>query len=383
MLLDKGLDHFTYLGRGPMENYADRKRGSDVGLYSSTVAEQRTPYAKPIESGNHEDVRWAAVTGAGLPGLLAKPAGVLLQVSAQPYTDEVMTPIEYAVDLPPSESTVLTLAVKTLGVGSNGCGPRPLEGYLVWSDPATFSYVLQAVPSASTSDDLSALGYGRRLPDRVAPVLARCDDNGKVELTTATRDAKIEYAYQADGSGSVWQGYSGPFEHEPSALLSVRARVADCPPYEGVVAVPAIDRRARWKVTATSSFERGEGEPAHALDGSLDTFWHSRWSPSVAPPPHSLTIDFGQPLNIAAVVYEARRDMDHGHVKDYEVYLSRDGKTWGQPVARGTFSKGALTQTIRLAQPVSGRFLKFVALTEQSGAPYATAAELSVIEAGK
>jgi beta-galactosidase len=119
------------------------------------------------------------------------------------------------------------------------------------------------------------------------------------------------------------------------------------------------------------------------LDGSLDTFWHSRWSPSVAPPPHSLTIDFGQPLNVAAVVYEARRDMDHGHVKDYEVYLSRDGNTWGEPVARGTFRKGALTQTIRLPEPVSGRFLKFVALSEQSGAPYATAAELNVIEAGK
>ena len=45
--------------------YADRKRGSDVGLYTGTVRGNMTPYAKPMENGNHEDVRWAAVTGTG------------------------------------------------------------------------------------------------------------------------------------------------------------------------------------------------------------------------------------------------------------------------------------------------------------------------------
>ena len=126
LLLDKQLDQFTYLGRGPMENYPDRKRGFDVGLYTSTVRENMTPYAKPMECGNHEDVHWAALTGKDLPGLIAQadPDRGLLAVSALPYTDEVMTPIEYTVDLPASESTVVTLAVKTLGVGSNGCGPR-------------------------------------------------------------------------------------------------------------------------------------------------------------------------------------------------------------------------------------------------------------------
>ena len=97
MLLDTRLDHLEFLGRGPMENYADRKRGSDVGLYSSSVLEQRTPYAKPMECGNHEDVRWAAITGKGLPGLLAKAEGRFMQISALPFTDEQMTPIEYSV----------------------------------------------------------------------------------------------------------------------------------------------------------------------------------------------------------------------------------------------------------------------------------------------
>jgi beta-galactosidase len=145
LLLDQRLSQFHYLGRGPMENYADRKRGSDVGLYSSTVREQMTPYAKPMECGNHEDVRWAALTGE-IPGLLAQAQGDFMQVSALPYRDEQMIPIEYSVDLPASTATVLTLAARTLGVGSGSCGPRPLDRYMVWSDATTFFYVLRLLP---------------------------------------------------------------------------------------------------------------------------------------------------------------------------------------------------------------------------------------------
>ncbi len=145
LLLDKRLDRLDFLGRGPMENYADRELGCDVGLYGAGVNEQYA-YEKPMEHANHEDIRWAALTGAGLPGLLAQADGDLLQVSALPHTDEQMTPVEYKIDLPASEATVLCLSAKTLGVGSNGCGPRPLEKYIVWSQPASFSYVLRLLP---------------------------------------------------------------------------------------------------------------------------------------------------------------------------------------------------------------------------------------------
>jgi beta-galactosidase len=143
MMLDRKLDRFEYFGRGPMENYADRKRGFDVGLYGSSVKEQQTPYEKPMECGNHEDVRWAMLTGWGMPGLKVLARKGLMQVSALPYTDEQMTPVEYKIDLPPSTATVLCLSTKTLGVGSNGCGPKPLDAYMVWPEPTKFSYTMQ------------------------------------------------------------------------------------------------------------------------------------------------------------------------------------------------------------------------------------------------
>ena len=233
--LEKAFDHFTYLGRGPMENYSDRKRGSDFGLYSSTVREQMTPYAKPMECGNHENVRWAALTGKNLPTLMVQADENDLQVSALPYADEVMTPIEYSVDLPESTGTVVNVATHTLGVGSNGCGPRPLEPYMLWSTPDSFSYLMRLLPAAQ--NDLPATGRLAAPKDRVKPAM---------------------------------------------------------PAHEAVQSVPG-------KVMAASSFESGEGDPEHAVDGNPDTFWHSRWSSNEAQPPHFLVLDFARPLEIAGL----------------------------------------------------------------------------------
>jgi beta-galactosidase len=94
-----------------------------------------------------------------------------------------------------------------------------------------------------------------------------------------------------------------------------------------------------------------------------------------------LVIDFGKPLNVAAILYTARKEMTNGHVRDYEIYLSDNPQEWGSPAAKGRFRRNAEEETIRLSQPVKARYLKFVALSEQSGQPFATIAELDVEEA--
>ncbi|HWH72281.1 MAG TPA: discoidin domain-containing protein, partial [Candidatus Sulfotelmatobacter sp.] len=374
LLLEPKLDQFAFLGRGPMENYADRKRGSDIGLYTSSIREQMTPYAKPMECGNHEEVRWAAVSGKGMPTLMAQADGNRLQVSALPYTDEVMTPIEYTVDLPGSTSTVLTLAARTLGAGSAGCGPRPLDQYMVWSEPAAFSYCLRLLPAGEKH--LAAAGRLAVPQNRVRPVLGARDTSGRVWLTCATADARIEYALD----GTNWQPYMQPFELA-AGTLSLRASRNGLLPFHGAIVFEAVPLRGKWKVAEASSFESGEGETAHVLDGDPDTFWHSHWSGTAAQPPHFLVLDLNKPLNIAAIVYTARRGNLNGNVKAYEIYLSDDPKTWGAPVAKGSFRRNASEQTIRLSQPVKGRYLKFVALSEQQGQPFAAVAELDVLEA--
>jgi beta-galactosidase len=372
LLLDSKMDQFSYLGRGPMENYADRKRGFDVGLYASSVTEQMTPYAKPMECGNHEDVRWAAVGGKDRPTLMAQADGEPLQVSALPYTDEVMTPIEYTVDLPASTSTVLTLAGRTLGVGSNGCGPRPLDQYIVWSEPAAFSYVLRLLPAG----DKDLAGAGRLVvpQDRVKPVLGTRSAAGMVSLNCATPGAKIEYSLD----GAEWKGYAAPFELT-SGKMQLRATADGLMQYEGVI-IFTEPAAPKWNITA-SSFDPGEGQAANAIDDDPDTFWHSQYNGGVAKHPHFLVIDFKKPLDIAAVTYTARRDMANGRIKDYEIYLSNDAENWGQPVLKGQLKDRTSPQVLKLPAPVNARYLKIVALSELSGQDYASIAEIGIIPA--
>ena len=140
MFLNKDLDQFDYLGRGPQENYVNRKTASEVGHYYSTVAKQLTPYEKPMECGNHEDMRWANITSAKGPGINVKQVDSFLQVAALPYSDEEMEPVEYRIDLPKSKATVLSISYKTLGVWSRS---KMIETNLVYAKPTSFSYLLQ------------------------------------------------------------------------------------------------------------------------------------------------------------------------------------------------------------------------------------------------
>jgi beta-galactosidase len=92
-------------------------------------------------------------------------------------------------------------------------------------------------------------------------------------------------------------------------------------------------------------------------------------------------IDYFKPIPVKAVHYTARGDSDHGHVKDYEIYLSNDTNSWGTVAAKGQFNPDDQEQAVKLPQPVKARYMKFVALSEQEGRPWATVAELEAEEA--
>ncbi|MFT5851058.1 MAG: beta-galactosidase [Colwellia sp.] len=72
MQLAKAFGKVTYFGRGPWENYKDRKTSAFVDLYESTVSEQYVPYIRPQENGYKTDVRWLALTNENNSGLLVK-----------------------------------------------------------------------------------------------------------------------------------------------------------------------------------------------------------------------------------------------------------------------------------------------------------------------
>ncbi len=82
-----GVDHSVFYGRGPVENYVDRKLSQNVGLYEQTVDEQFYPYVRPQETGLKSDVRWWIQTADGgmdAPRIMVSNAG-LFHASALHY----------------------------------------------------------------------------------------------------------------------------------------------------------------------------------------------------------------------------------------------------------------------------------------------------------
>jgi beta-galactosidase/beta-glucuronidase len=142
MRLPGALDRFTWYGRGPHENYVDRKESALVGVYSATVQEQYVPYIFPQENGNKSDVRWATLTDLQGLGLLV--VGMpLLNVGASHYSTENLTAAGHTFDLDELDETVLSLDYLQCGLGSNSCGPGPLEKYLIAPVEMNFSLRLR------------------------------------------------------------------------------------------------------------------------------------------------------------------------------------------------------------------------------------------------
>ncbi len=129
------LENMQWYGRGPYENYVDRKSGSFIGRYVSTVSEQYEPYVRPQDCGYKCDVRWASFTGkdgAGVRFYSTEP----LAVQALHYDWE---DLEFARHRsgqeriynvkPPRKEVCLKLDVRQLGLGGGSCGPSPMEKY--------------------------------------------------------------------------------------------------------------------------------------------------------------------------------------------------------------------------------------------------------------
>ncbi len=374
--LNPALDHLAYDARGPQENYPDRQLGAEIGRYASSVREQLTPYVRPMECGNHDDARWCALT-AGPQGRgirvdmvpLDKPAIGGWGFSALPYTDEQLDKADYAKDLPPSSSTVLCLAAKTLGVGTAGCGPPPFDAYRIYSDPTVFS--LRLVPVSGEA--VAPAHILTEIPGAVPPILVHQDAEGMVSLGDAPAGTTVSYAL-ADGP---FQPYTAPFAGTGEGRLRIQAVRSGALPFVGEFTLGKVSDRKQWKVMA-SSFQPGEGEPGHVIDGDPDTFWHSRYSPPT-PRPHFLVIDTGRVAKIAGLKYTGREDQDNGRVDEYEIFLSTDGQNWNTPVAHGHFRDDSTEQTVTWPAPVTARYVKFVPVSDVQGREYSSVAELNLV----
>ena len=139
--------------------------------------------------------------------------------------------------------------------------------------------------------------------------------------------------------------------------------------------------QAGWSLHAVDSQETDGSENAAilAFDGNPATLWATQWVAAAPPPPHDLQIDLGATHTLGGFLYLPRQDgILNGTVGQYQFFVSNDGVNWGSPVAAGSFQ--ASSQEQRVTFPAAtARYIRLRALTEVSGYPWTTVAELNVL----
>jgi galactose oxidase len=141
---------------------------------------------------------------------------------------------------------------------------------------------------------------------------------------------------------------------------------------------PALPRTG-WTVSADS--QAPDGAASNVLDGDGLTIWQTAYTGTVPPLPHSITIDMHATDVVSGLSYLPRQDQDgnlNGTIGRYSVFVSRDGRHWGSPVASGTWADDA-TEKYAIFRSRPARFVRLTALSEAGNrGPWTSAAEINI-----
>ncbi len=153
MAADGEFDQLEWFGRGPHENYMDRKTSAIVGHYRSTPEEQYVPYIAPEENGYKTDTRWFTLTDDSGKGIMLK--GVPhISFSTLHFTNEDLTREKrdgmHTTDLVPREDVYINVDYAQMGVGGdNSWGAKPLAKYSLPFKEYNYSFILKLIDSGT------------------------------------------------------------------------------------------------------------------------------------------------------------------------------------------------------------------------------------------
>jgi len=133
----------TWYGRGPQENYWDRKTGYAFGVYTNRVDKIDHWYIKPQENGNKTDMRWVALSNSRGLGLMALGMPEL-EGSAWPYALEDLENKLHPVDVPLRDFVTVNLDYRQMGVGGdNSWGAEPHPEYRLPAKSYSYKFCLR------------------------------------------------------------------------------------------------------------------------------------------------------------------------------------------------------------------------------------------------
>lgn len=373
----EGYENYTWYGRGPWENYRDRKEACFPGLYHSTVTDQWTGYVRPQENGNKEEVRFISLTaddGTGLmvvaPDQMSATVGHWRARSI--YTNnDTRKKHPYEVSFVKPAVVCIDAAMRALGNAS--CGPDVLDQYELKAQTMPFSFIILPITDKLTDSQL--LAKARIANPQCSPVQSSVD-KGIVTLSTKTAGAKIFYSL--DG-GKVYQEYTTRIRFTQGGIVLAYAEKEGMS--KSIVSETPVSMyisKSSWKVVSVDSEQGGNERKENAIDGNTATIWHTAYGGNTPKHPHEIIVNMGKAYNVTAFTYQGRSDSQNGRVKDFEVYFSNDGKTWGSAAAKGTMADNSAEQVVKLSKIITAKYFRFVALSEVNGNAWTSVAELGI-----
>ncbi|MCR4584019.1 MAG: hypothetical protein K5764_10790 [Prevotella sp.] len=129
--LPRAYEQLTWYGRGPWDNYPDRKVSCPLGLWHSRVSEQYVHYARPQDSGNHEDCTFVELKTKSGKSLRIEAIDKPFSFSALPYSAQYIASKTHDYELQDQGHTYLSIDCAVLGLGNSSCGPGVLKKYAI------------------------------------------------------------------------------------------------------------------------------------------------------------------------------------------------------------------------------------------------------------
>ena len=129
--LPREYELLTWYGRGPWDNYPDRKESCPVGLWKSTVSEQYVHYARPQDSGNHEDCTMVELKTKKGKRLRIEAVDKPFSFSALPYSAQYISSKRHDYELEDEGKTFVSIDCAVMGLGNSSCGPGVLKKYSI------------------------------------------------------------------------------------------------------------------------------------------------------------------------------------------------------------------------------------------------------------
>ena len=207
MVLPSELNQYDYYGRGPVNNYNDRKTSQFIGWYHSPVAEQGIMLPKPQAQGNREEVRWCAVTNSQQQGVVFISDSTM-SASALPWSQQELTLAAHPYQLPKSSGTHLHLDAKVTGLGGASCGQGgPLTPDQVRSTPTTFGFIIRPAVKSELPNLVKVSATGRKMVKDIMQQMKQNQQNTGLQIAFASSQEPDEgdASYLVDGDPStIW-----------------------------------------------------------------------------------------------------------------------------------------------------------------------------------